>query len=302
MYNNKIIAEGMACCNQRATFSAKCLGRKVFVMSIKRNLFVLFMIVMMAVTVAACADGSGKSGEVASVIEDVTDVKMELGEDTESNRNTGQAVETTRDGESERETMVTFPTDSSVSDSDDITKNLATEESNAEVATEIPTDATVSAEPEQAEEYTHSSTETSDSELTVSEPTKPEASESEVLEPIIYDPYQVVNLVIAKCQAGGMITTEDNLANLLAEGKITQAEYDEYYPLDGLEGSYYSVFVETDLNLASDIVGNKLGSVDGIADYIANMLLLETQPIFNVTYAGVYTLNGVEFYEFRCHR
>lgn len=62
------------------------------------------------------------------------------------------------------------------------------------------------------------------------------------------------------------------------------------------------VFVETDLNLASDIVGNKLGSVDGIADYIANMLLLETQPIFNVTYAGVYTLNGVEFYEFRCHR
>lgn len=112
----------------------------------------------------------------------------------------------------------------------------------------------------------------------------------------------MVNKVIAKCEAGGMITTEDNLANLLAEGKITQAEYDEYYPLDGLEGSYYSVFVETDLNIASDIVGNKLGSVDGIADYIAGMLLLETQPIFNVTYAGIYTQNGVDFYEFRCHR
>lgn len=112
----------------------------------------------------------------------------------------------------------------------------------------------------------------------------------------------MVNKVIAKCEAGGMITTEDNLANLLAEGKITQAEYDEYYPLDGLEGSYYSVFVETDLNIASDIVGNKLGSVEKIADYIAGMLLLETQPIFNVTYAGIYTHNGVDFYEFRCHR
>lgn len=45
-----------------------------------------------------------------------------------------------------------------------------------------------------------------------------------------YSPDSVVAKAIAKCQAGGMITTQDNLANALAEGRITQEEYNEYYP------------------------------------------------------------------------
>ena len=44
-----------------------------------------------------------------------------------------------------------------------------------------------------------------------------------------------------------MITTQQNLQNHLNDGSITQEEYNEYYPYDGMEGSYYSVFVETDL-------------------------------------------------------
>lgn len=39
-----------------------------------------------------------------------------------------------------------------------------------------------------------------------------------------------------------------------------------------------------------------------IADYIAGMMLLETEPVFNIEYAGVYNLNGTDFYEFRCYR
>ena len=39
--------------------------------------------------------------------------------------------------------------------------------------------------------------------------------------PVSYDPYEVVRKSIAKCQKGGMITTEDNLKRLLKEGKIT---------------------------------------------------------------------------------
>lgn len=70
-----------------------------------------------------------------------------------------------------------------------------------------------------------------------------------------------------------MITTQDNLANALAEGRITQEEYNEYYPYDGLESSYYSVFVETDLNIASTTSGQPLRSEDAIATYIADMLL-----------------------------
>ena len=120
--------------------------------------------------------------------------------------------------------------------------------------------------------------------------------------PVSYDPYEVVRKSIAKCQKGGMITTEDNLKRLLKEGKITKEEYDEYYPLDGMEDSYYSVFVNVDLNKATDIVGNKYGSVDAIANDIAEMMILENDPLFNITYAGKTTLNGEVFYEFRCHR
>ena len=115
-----------------------------------------------------------------------------------------------------------------------------------------------------------------------------------------YSPENVVALATAKCQAGGMITTQQNLQNLLNDGTITQEEYNEYYPYDGMEGSYYSVFVETDLNKASTIDGQRLSSEDAIAGYIASMLLLETDPVFYISYDGAYTTGGTDYYEFRC--
>lgn len=117
-----------------------------------------------------------------------------------------------------------------------------------------------------------------------------------------YNPQNVVSLATAKCQAGGMITTQQNLDNLLAAGKITQEEYNEYYPYDGMEQSYYSVFVETDLNTASTLSGKRLPTEDAIAEYIAGMLLLENDPVFYISYDGIYTTGGTDFYEFRCHR
>ena len=83
---------------------------------------------------------------------------------------------------------------------------------------------------------------------------------------VAYSPQNVVSLATAKCQAGGMITTQQNLQNHLNDGSITQEEYNEYYPYDGMEGSYYSVFVETDLNKASTIDGQRLSSEDAIAE------------------------------------
>lgn len=117
-----------------------------------------------------------------------------------------------------------------------------------------------------------------------------------------YNPQNVVSLATAKCQAGGMITIQQNLDNLLAAGKITQEEYNEYYPYDGMEQSYYSVFVETDLNTASTLSGKRLPTEDAIAEYIAGMLLLENDPVFYISYEGIYTTGGTDFYEFRCHR
>lgn len=166
-----------------------------------------------------------------------------------------------------------------------------------------------SVQPEQQEktEPTQSSAEVPKQEEPKPEESKPEETEPEEPKPqeqtvteVPYNPASVCSQAIAKCQAGGMITTTDNLTNLLAEGKITQEEYDSYYPYDGL--GYYSVFVETDLNQASTTSGTRLGSEDEIAEYIAEMMLLETEPVFYIEYAGVYNLNGTDFYEFRCYR
>ena len=115
-----------------------------------------------------------------------------------------------------------------------------------------------------------------------------------------YDAERVARLVVEKCKAAGMITLPENLDRLLAEGKITQEEYNEYYPYDGC--GYYSVFVETNLNLASTISGERLCSEEEIADYIAGMMVLEVEPYFYIECAGVYQGNSVEFYEFRCYR
>lgn len=143
--------------------------------------------------------------------------------------------------------------------------------------------------------------------------TKPEETAKQKEEPekkkaeskpqaVSYSPDNVVSLAISKCQAGGMVTTEQNLLDNLNEGNITQVEYDEYYPLDGLEDSYYSVFVNVDLNKAATTSGRLLGSEEAIAQHIADMLLLESGTVFNIRYTGTTKTSGETFYEFRCYR
>ena len=172
---------------------------------------------------------------------------------------------------------------------------IKSEEASASKSEEVP-----AIKPEEA---LTPSTEMESVEEFISKPEKGENTEQiPTPEVVSYSPNTVVNLAIAKCQARGMITTQDNLEKALNEGRITQEEYNEYYPYDGLEGSYYSVFVETDLNTASTISGQPLRSEDAIATYIADMLLLENSQVFNVVYIGVYSRNETDFYEFRCLR
>ena len=133
---------------------------------------------------------------------------------------------------------------------------------------------------------------------------KPEEKPEPKPEPqaVSYSPDRVVSLAISKCQAGGMVTTEQHLKDNLNAGKITQEAYDEYYPLDGLEDSYYSVFVNVDLSKAATTSGRILGSEEEIAQYIADMLLLESDSVFNIRYTGTTKTSGETFYEFRCYR
>lgn len=135
------------------------------------------------------------------------------------------------------------------------------------------------------------------------EPEQPKEQPTEApteVQAVAYDPYEVVSLATAKTKAYGKISIPEDLDNMLANGEITKEEYDEYYPYDG--AGYYSVFVETDLNQAATTSGRKFGSVDGVASYIAEMLSLETGPYFYIEYAGVHSINGTVFYEFRCYR
>ena len=145
-------------------------------------------------------------------------------------------------------------------------------------------------------------TETPTAEAPCPEPEEPATEAPPAPEPasVSYSPQNVVSMATSQCIAGGMIRTTDNLDNLLANGSITQEEYNEYYPYDGL--GYYSVFVETDLNKASTTSGALLGSEAGIADYISGMLLLESNPYFLIEYTGTTDCGGQSFYEFRCSR
>ena len=119
-------------------------------------------------------------------------------------------------------------------------------------------------------------------------------------EPVAYNPQRVVALAEAKCKANGMTETVDNLNSLLAEGKITQEQYNDYYPNDGM--GYLSVFVETDLRQASKMGGELLGSEEGIASYLADTMISEGVSYFYIDCAGTYDYYGKELYEFRCYR
>lgn len=128
----------------------------------------------------------------------------------------------------------------------------------------------------------------------------PKESENVSIPVVNYNPNTIVQLATDRLKAIGKVTLTDNLDRLLAEGSITQEEYNEYYPYDG--AGYYSVFMETDLNEAKTTSGRKLRSEEEIAEHIAEMLAIEPGPFFLIEYAGVYTTGGNDFYEFRCYR
>ena len=191
-------------------------------------------------------------------------------DDKKRNSRMSVSTEATTENKNKTETSVQVKTEKATE-----TVTEVPTETRTETATEAPTESCTEAETEAATEA----------------PAPAEVS---------YSPGNVVSLATSKCQAGGMIKTTDNLANLLAQGQITEEEYNDYYPYDGL--GYYSVFVETDLNKAATTSGRLLGSEDAIATYIADMLLLESNPYFLIEYGGVTNSGGQDFYEFRCYR
>lgn len=261
----------------------------------KRLLMILLSV--MVLTVAGCSNSEDISTETTVGYEETietaeqTETFVAESEETEITEKEAETVE-----EAETVTEEPYQSAEGVKEENSDAQSQEPEETQKPENTPKPTE-----EPKEQEQPKEEPSE-STPEPTEAPTEEPEPEPEQPAQPVGYSPQNVVSLAIAKCQAGGMITTQDNLANALAEGRITQEEYDEYYPYDGLENSYYSVFVETDLNIAGTISGQPLRSEDAIATYIANMLLLENGQVFNIVYAGVYNNNGTEFYEFRCLR
>lgn len=240
-------------------------------------------------TVETIEEVQSVSGQVAEAAEDIEEkASVSDKESEEASLDDSGKGNQTEPASKEEKTVADSSKDDDKSEKE-AQSSAATENIKEEKSSEKKEDAT-----------SDSSSKTTENKSDTATETKKEQTAEE--KKVSYSPDTVVALAIAKCQAGGMITTQDNLAKALAEGRITQEEYNEYYPYDGLEGSYYSVFVETDLNHASTTSGQPLRSEDAIAGYIADMLLLESSPVFNVVYAGTYTKNGASFYEFRCLR
>lgn len=282
--------------------------------------------------VSGCS-GKQKEDVVCNVVSEVESSEMDAAEDLEAgvsleadidvigNSDTsveGEQVETT-----ETEVQSGDGSNVEVSNTEELTADTITTEADAEPSTtEVPsepetvttqpTTSPVETQPTTSEQAT-SSTETPVTEDNNTPPATDDRGNHADGSPVFeitfnipqaeyvgYDADRVARLAVEKCKVAGMIALPENLDRLLAEGKITQEEYNEYYHYDGC--GYYSVFVETNLNLASTISGERLCSEEEIADYIAGMMVLEVEPYFYIECAGVYQGNSVEFYEFRCYR
>lgn len=120
-------------------------------------------------------------------------------------------------------------------------------------------------------------------------------------EPVSYSPQRVVQLATEKTKAAGKIYIPDDLDRMLAEGTLSQEDYNACYPTDG--AGYLEYYVATDLNEARDVSGTvKFDSEDDIAANIAGMYGSLPQQYFYIEYHGTETYGGKECYVFYCYR
>lgn len=101
-------------------------------------------------------------------------------------------------------------------------------------------------------------------------------------ESVSYSPQRVVQLATEKAKVAGKIYIPDDLDRMLAEGTITQEDYNDCYPTDG--AGYLEFYVATDLNEARDVSGTvKFNSEDDIAANIAGMSSSLPQQYFSIS-------------------
>lgn len=144
--------------------------------------------------------------------------------------------------------------------------------------------------------------ETTQPQTTQQEPEQPSQPEQPAqTEPVSYSPERVVQLATEKTKADGKVYIPDDLDRMLAEGTLTQEDYNACYPTDG--AGYLEFYVAADLNEARDVSGTvKFNSEDDIAANIAGMYHSLPQQYFYIEYHGTVMYGGKECYVFYCYR
>lgn len=261
----------------------------------KQRLFLL-----LSVTILLLAGCGGKENQVTEEqnVETETQTVLEaledISEEKETETVTGQPEETQES--SEPEESATAEDDKEKDNSSEGQTSSATEkeqgsqnQSNAQYEPSKPQTTEPDTKPE-------SELEASQEPQTPQEPQQPSQPE-----PVSYSPQRVVQLATEKTKAAGKIYIPDDLDRMLAEGTITQEDYNDCYPTDG--AGYLEFYVATDLNEVRDVSGTvKFNSEDDIAANIAGMYSSLPQQYFYIEYHGTMMYGDKECYVFYCYR
>lgn len=261
----------------------------------KQRLFLL-----LSVTILLLAGCGGKENQVTEEqnveieTQTVLEALEDISEEKETETVTGQPEETQESTEPEE--SATAEDDKEKDNSSEGQTSSATEkeqdsqnQSNAQNGTSKPQTTEPDTKPEPEPEAPQEP-------QTPQEPQQPSQPE-----PVSYSPQRVVQLATEKTKAAGKIYIPDDLDRMLAEGTITQEDYNDCYPTDG--AGYLEFYVATDLNEARDVSGTvKFNSEDDIAANIAGMYSSLPQQYFYIEYHGTVMYGDKECYVFYCYR
>lgn len=243
----------------------------------KQRLFLL-----LSVTILLLAGCGGKENQVTeeqnvgTETQTVLEVLEDISEEKETETMTGQPEETLEATEPEK--SATAEDNTAKDNSPEGQASSATEkgqdsqnQSNAQNEPSKPQTTEPDTKPEPEPEAPQEP-------QTPQEPQQPSQPE-----PVSFSPQRVVQLATEKTKAAGKIYIPDDLDRMLAEGTITQENYNDCYPTDG--AGYLEFYVATDLNEARDVSGTvKFNSEDDIAANIAGMYSSLPQQYFYIEY------------------
>lgn len=261
----------------------------------KQRLFLL-----LSVTILLLAGCGGKENQVTeeqnvgTETQTVLEVLEDISEEKETETMTGQPEETLEATEPEK--SATAEDNTAKDNSPEGQASSATEkgqdsqnQSNAQNEPSKPQTTEPDTKPEPEPEAPQEP-------QTPQEPQQPSQPE-----PVPFSPQRVVQLATEKTKAAGKIYIPDDLDRMLAEGTITQENYNDCYPTDG--AGYLEFYVATDLNEARDVSGTvKFNSEDDIAANIAGMYSSLPQQYFYIEYHGTVMYGDKECYVFYCYR